>query len=285
MYAKVFSQIYDGTLCTKGPWEALVTFQQLLVLADMEGNVDMTQSAISRRTTIPLEIIQRGIAELVKPDPDSRTPAEEGRRLIPLAEGRTWGWRIVNYVHYRELKREEDRREYHRQYWHKRKASNSTDSTDSTATQHTQPNQPKQKQKQIQKQKQEIPHTPATTPTAAGRVCGLMRKSGLSDANPGHPTLLALLAAGTTDEEFQHATAEAVNRGKGFAYAIGMLTKQRDAAAALSLQTGPMPARETPWAREARERVHAMTGGLVSAKPPGTTKETLDGTELVNRVA
>lgn len=128
-------------------------------------------------------------------------------------------------------------------------------------------------------------HTPVATPTAAGRVCGLMRKSGLEDANPGHPTLLKLLAAGTTDEEFKHAASESVSRGKGFAYAIGMLTKQRDAAAALSLQAGPMPARETPWAREARECVHAMTGGLVSAKPPGTTKETIDGTGLVNRAA
>ena len=121
MYAKVFAQIYDGTLCTRGPWEALVTFQQFLVLADMDGVVDMTPAAIARRTTIPLEIIERGIGELVKPDHESRTPTEEGRRLVPLAEGRSWGWRVVNYAHYRELKREEDRREYHRQYWNKRK--------------------------------------------------------------------------------------------------------------------------------------------------------------------
>jgi hypothetical protein len=148
MYAKVFSQIYDGTLCTKGPWQALVTFQQMLVLADLDGNVDMTPAAISRRTTIPLDIIETGIAELALPDPESRTPTAEGRRILPLSADRSWGWKIVNYSHYRELKREEDRREYHRQYWHKRKAANSTDST---ATQHAQQNQPKQKQKQKQK--------------------------------------------------------------------------------------------------------------------------------------
>lgn len=150
MYAKVFSQIYDGTLCTKGPWEALVTFQQFLVLADMDGCVDMTAAAISRRTTIPLEIIERGIAELIQPDPESRTPTEEGRRLVLLAEGRHWGWRVVNYAHYRDLKREEDRREYHRQYWHKRKAKDSTDSTDSTEN-----STPQHIQKQKQKQKKE----------------------------------------------------------------------------------------------------------------------------------
>src|SRR6187399_200096 len=138
MYAKVFSQIYDGTLCTKGPWQALVTFQQLLVLADMEGHVDMTASAIARRTTIPLEIIELGIVELLKDDPESRTPTEQGRRIVPLSDGRSWGWRIVNYKHYRDLKREEDRRAYHREYWHKRKNNSSA----STGTQHTQPNQP-----------------------------------------------------------------------------------------------------------------------------------------------
>lgn len=145
MYAKVFAQIYDGTLCTKGPWQVLVTFQQLLVLADQDGVVDMTAGAIARRTTIPLEIITLGIEELLKDDHESRTPTENGRRILPLCEGRAWGWRIVNYKHYRALKREEERREYHREYWHKRqdklnkKLNNSTISTELTETSGTQP--------------------------------------------------------------------------------------------------------------------------------------------------
>lgn len=139
MYAKIFSQIYDGTLCTNGPWQALVTFQQLLVLADQDGNVDMTAGAIARRTTIPLEIITLGIAELMKPDPESRTPTEEGKRIVPLMAERAWGWRIVNYKHYRALKREEDRRDYHREYW---RNNRSTSQRDSTPTQHAQPSQP-----------------------------------------------------------------------------------------------------------------------------------------------
>lgn len=118
MYAKVFSQIYDGTLCTCGKWQALVTFQQFLVLADKNGIVDMTVSAIARRTTIPIEIIQEGIDELLKADPESRTPAEEGRRIIPLSNERNWGWLVVNYKHYRDLRNEEERAEYHRNYYH-----------------------------------------------------------------------------------------------------------------------------------------------------------------------
>jgi hypothetical protein len=134
MYAKVFSQIYDGTLCTNGPWEALVTFQQMLVLADQEGNVDMTAAAISRRTTIPIEIIEKGLAVLLEPDPESRTPTEEGKRIIPLVAGRSWGWKVVNYLHYRAVKNEEDRREYHRKYWHKRKEKLNTLNTLNNST-------------------------------------------------------------------------------------------------------------------------------------------------------
>lgn len=142
MYGKMFRQMYHGTLATTGPWQALVTFQQLIVLADQDGVVDMTAEAISRETTVPLEIIQTGIEALEQPDPDSRTPDEAGRRILRLAENRRWGWRITNYRRYRDMKREEDRRAYHRQYWHARKAKNSTDSTDSTGSTQTQQTQP-----------------------------------------------------------------------------------------------------------------------------------------------
>ncbi len=122
MYGKIFESMYDGTLATRGPWQAIVTFQQMIVLCDKHGTVDMTPEAIARRTTIPLEIIQTGIAALELPDPESRIPDDDGRRLARLSDLRAWGWQIVNYLHYRRLHREEDRREYMRQYQRKRRA-------------------------------------------------------------------------------------------------------------------------------------------------------------------
>ena len=136
MYTKIFSQIYDGTLCTNGPWQALVTFQQLLVLSDKDGVVDMTPSAISRRTTIPLAIIEQGIAALLLPDQESRTPAEDGKRIMPLVDGRSWGWRVVNYKHYAAIRDQEDRREYQQQYYSKRRTQQL--STDVNTSQHFQ---------------------------------------------------------------------------------------------------------------------------------------------------
>ena len=61
VYAKLFASMYDGTLATRGPWQALVTFQPLLILADRFGVVDMTPQAIARRTTLPFEIVSEGL--------------------------------------------------------------------------------------------------------------------------------------------------------------------------------------------------------------------------------
>jgi len=112
MYAKIYESMYDGSL--RKDWKALVVFQQLLVLCDEEGYVDKTAEAISARTTIPLEFIEHGLLELGKPDPESRSNQEEGRRIILINPVRKWGWRIVNYTTYREIKTQDQLRGYWR---------------------------------------------------------------------------------------------------------------------------------------------------------------------------
>jgi hypothetical protein len=98
-----------------------VTFQQLVILADQDGVVDITPQAIASRTGIPIEIIVRGLTDLEQPDPASRTPDEEGRRITRISDHRDWGWHIVNYHHYRHLRSGEDRRDYHRTYQRSRR--------------------------------------------------------------------------------------------------------------------------------------------------------------------
>ena len=83
--------------------------------------------------------------------------------------------------------------------------------------------------------------TRTATATDAGRVCKALKAAGVSGVNPGHPDLLALLAAGATDAEFAGAGEAAVRKGKGFAYALGTLKRQREEAAALALHKGPLP--------------------------------------------
>lgn len=113
MYGKIFDSIYDGTLY--GHWQAIVTMQQLIVLSSADGVVDMTPQAIAARTSIPLEIILAGLKVLADPDPYTRTPGEEGRRIVLLDEHRPWGWRLVNHGKYARLRNMEQKREADRQ--------------------------------------------------------------------------------------------------------------------------------------------------------------------------
>jgi hypothetical protein len=109
MYAKVFTQILDSSIAEH--WQTRLVFEDFLKLCDLNGVVDMTRDAIARRTNVPLEIVKQGISELEKPDPHSRNPENEGRRIVRLDEHRDWGWLICNYEHYRNLVTEEQRRE------------------------------------------------------------------------------------------------------------------------------------------------------------------------------
>lgn len=60
----------------------------------------------------------------------------------------------------------------------------------------------------------------------------------MADANPQHPKLLALLAAGLSEDEIVAAGEDAVSRGKGFAYALATAEGRRREAAKVK----PMPA-------------------------------------------
>lgn len=109
MYGKIFQSIYDGTLVTN--WKALVTFEQMIILCDADGVVDMTPFALHKRTGIPIDIIQEGIEFLEKADPLSRSKEQEGRRIERLDAHRDWGWVIVNHRYYRDLVSKEEKRE------------------------------------------------------------------------------------------------------------------------------------------------------------------------------
>lgn len=125
MFAKVFAQIFDSSIAE----DYLIrhVFMDLLVLADMNGTVDMTLAAIARRTNVPIDIISRAIANLSNPDRTSRSDDEQGRRLVPLDTHREWGWQIVNYQKYREMLDNDARRSYFREYQRRRRAENVKD--------------------------------------------------------------------------------------------------------------------------------------------------------------
>lgn len=112
MFVKVYEQILDSSIADN--YEVRHFFEDLLKLADRTGVVDMTPEAIGRRINLPVEKVRPLLEELSKPDPASRSPTEQGRRIILVDSHRDWGWIIVNYEHYRKLRDQDERRSYNR---------------------------------------------------------------------------------------------------------------------------------------------------------------------------
>jgi len=114
MFAKVFSQIFDSSIAED--YKVRHIFMDLLVMADSDGVVDKTPEAIARIANVPLGEVVSAIEVLSEPDSNSRTPDYDGRRIIPTDNHRSWGWRIVNFQKYRDIRDEEARRIANRSY-------------------------------------------------------------------------------------------------------------------------------------------------------------------------
>jgi uncharacterized protein YdaU (DUF1376 family) len=90
--------------------------------------------------------------------------------------------------------------------------------------------------------------------TPAGEVCKALRAAGIPGVSPSHPELLALLEQGVTVAMFAQAAAKAVEKRKGFAYALGVVKGQLQDAAAIAQGPG---AAEVPW-DSTRSGIEAM---------------------------
>ena len=113
MYAKLFSRITESSLMEE-PLPVRYVFVMLLAISDPHGYVVGTDVAIARRLNIPLKDFQEAMLTLLSPDPNSGSPELDGKRVVISDAER--GYRIVNFVAYRDTKDPEERREYMRKY-------------------------------------------------------------------------------------------------------------------------------------------------------------------------
>ncbi len=113
MFVKLHSRITESSLMEQAIPTRYV-FVMLLAIADPKGYIIGTDVAIARRLNIPLADFESAMQTLTAPDPDSNSKAEDGRRLL-ISDGER-GYRLVNYLKYRDIRDENDRREYMRSY-------------------------------------------------------------------------------------------------------------------------------------------------------------------------
>lgn len=96
-YTKLFGSILESTVWLESP-PIKVVWITLLAMADRDGCIEASLPGLAKRAGVERSHCEQALAMFLAPDPDSRTPEYEGRR-IEAVEG---GWRLLNYEKYRE---------------------------------------------------------------------------------------------------------------------------------------------------------------------------------------
>lgn len=96
-----------------------------MVTCGTNGISPITEASLYRTANITKEEAEDAIRVLTSPDPKSRTPDYDGRRI----ERVSGGFRLLNYFRYREIRTPEQKNRYMRDYmkgYRKRKKENMT---------------------------------------------------------------------------------------------------------------------------------------------------------------
>lgn len=109
MYGKLFASTFTGSLYGKGP--TLISVWAWIIANTKFGSVEINPALVSQSIGLSIGEVESALECLSSPDPKSRSPAEEGRRIV--REG-MYQWRVVNHESYRQIRHEDDRREYNR---------------------------------------------------------------------------------------------------------------------------------------------------------------------------
>jgi hypothetical protein len=108
-YTKLFQSILDSTIWQESN-ETRLLWITMLAMSDKNGEVQAAIPGLAKRAGITIQECEHGLLTLLSPDPYSRTPDHEGRR-IEVIDG---GWSLLNHAKYRELMSYEERKEYNR---------------------------------------------------------------------------------------------------------------------------------------------------------------------------
>jgi hypothetical protein len=105
-----YTKLFD-TLLTSTVWDldsdTCKVWITLLALKDRDGIVTSSVPGLAHMSRVPVEKTREALDVFLKPDPDSTTPAHEGRRI----EAVVGGWRLLNHDKYRDLMSADEQRE------------------------------------------------------------------------------------------------------------------------------------------------------------------------------
>jgi hypothetical protein len=108
-YTKLFGSIVASTVWQE-PHHVRIVWITMLALRNREHIVEASTPGLASLARVTVEECREALLRLESPDPDSRTPENEGRRIRKV-DG---GWLVLNGEKYRQKMSADDRREYNR---------------------------------------------------------------------------------------------------------------------------------------------------------------------------
>ena len=126
-FTKLFSSITESTVWML-PAHTRLVWITMLAMSDRNGLVFGSVPGLAHRARVSPQECRDALDTLMSPDPDSRTPDNEGRRVAQV-DG---GWELLNHAKYRAIQDAETVRESKRLYMQRERESGSFSSTVST---------------------------------------------------------------------------------------------------------------------------------------------------------
>lgn len=105
-YAKLFSSILSSTIWLEDHHIVRVWIA-LLAMKDQDGIVEASIPGLAHQARVTVAEAEEALQKFLSPDPYSRTPEHEGRRIAPV-DG---GWIVLNHEKYRMKEAAEERRQ------------------------------------------------------------------------------------------------------------------------------------------------------------------------------
>jgi hypothetical protein len=102
-YTKLFNSIVTSTIWTEDD-KTRILWITMLAMSDQNGEVHASIPGLARIAGIDMESTEKAIQCFLTPDPYSRTPDHQGRRITKI-EG---GWELLNHAKYRKMASKED---------------------------------------------------------------------------------------------------------------------------------------------------------------------------------
>lgn len=221
-YAKLSSSIIYSTIWQE-PDATLRVWITMLALKNHLGEVHASVPGLASAARKTIAEVETALATFMAPDPYSRTPDHEGRR-VEVIRG---GWRLLNHALYRDARDPEKDRERKREWDRRNRPSGHARAKAKASQSEESPNEVRQESvgsdpsdqiRSDQKQNHtsitdrgtdKLPTREAVTappapangyPTAAGEAAARLNRLGLRVTSQ-HPALLAALAEGITPDE------------------------------------------------------------------------------------